>query len=321
MPVEMISPELERIVDLDAQHEVLSDGHGPEESPEDDSRRLGIYPNPEGPVWWAEEGCLYFSDIGHNHRMRWSPADGVSIAHEPTNYANGLTRDPQGRLVGCEQGLRRVTRIEHDGSTTVIANRYRGIRLNRPNDVVCRSDGAIYFSDPGAPSPHCDLDFSGYYMVTPDLGEIVMLVDLKAPNGLAISPDESTLYLTQSRNRRIWAYNLMPNGSINRASERLLFELPESYPAGVFDGMKVDVEGNLYITMGGGIAITNSEGKHLGNIWIEEPPFRVILPWKDQISNCGWGMEDNKTLFYTGLCSMGRIQMKIPGLPVPPRKL
>ena len=213
-----------------------------------------------------------------------------------------------------------MARIEHDGYTTVVANRYQGKRLNRPNDVVARSDGSIYFSDPGAPAQGLDLDVAGYYLVTPDLGDVVLLVDLGSPNGLALSADESLLYLTHSRNRQIWAYDLMRNGSISRPSGRVLCQLKESDPPGVYDGMKVDSEGNLYVAGPAGIWIYDPTGKHLGTIWIKEPPFRQILPWADQIANVGWGGDDWKTLFYTGLASMGRIQMKIPGVPVPQRR-
>ena len=320
MPIERVSPELDRIVSPDEEHEVLSIGYGPEESPDQDSRRAGIFPNPEGPVWIAEGGYLLFSDIGHNRRIKWAPGEGISVFQEPTNYANGLTRDPQGRLVACEQGARRVARIEHDGSTTVVANRYQGRRLNHPNDVAARSDGCIYFSDPGAPAPGLDLDIAGYYLVTPDLGEVVLLLDFGSPNGLALSPDERILYLIHSRNRQVWGYDLMANGSISRPSGRVVYQMKESDPPGVFDGMKVDSEGNLYLAGPGGIWIVDPAGKHLGTIWIKEPPFRQILPWEEQIANVGWGGDDWKTLFYTGLESMGRIQMKIPGVPVPPRR-
>ena len=141
-----------------------------------------------------------FSEVRNNRRMKWSPAEGVTVFHEPTNNANGLTRDPQGRLVMCEGGARRVTRMEPDGSITVVASSYRGQRLNRPNDVVVKSDGSIYFTDPGGPAPDLDLDFSGVYRVSPDLEAINLLVrDFVLPNGLTFSPDESILYINDSQ--------------------------------------------------------------------------------------------------------------------------
>ena len=127
----------------------------------------------EGPVWWKEGGYLLFSDIHNNRRMKYVPGTGVSLFQEPTNRANGLTRDLQGRLVACEHDSRRVTRQELDGSITVVANSFQGRQLNRPNDVVVKSDGCIYFTDPWtspAPPEQWDLTFSGVYRVTPDLG-------------------------------------------------------------------------------------------------------------------------------------------------------
>ena len=316
--IEVISPELERIVSLDEEHEMLGEGFGPEESPEKDSRGLGgVSPCTEGPVWWEEGGFLLFSDITHNRRMKWAPSEGLSVYQEPTNFANGLTRDPQGRLVACEQSRRRVTRIEHDGSVTVIANKYRGTQLNRPNDVIVRSDGCVYFSDPGAPAPGFDLDHASFYMVTPDLGEIVNLLDFGSPNGLDLSPDESILYLVHSRARQVWGYDLSPNGSINRASGRVICQMKDSEGPGVFDGMKVDSEGNIYCAGPGGVWIYDPTGKHLGIIWIKEPWSIPIRTWEEQIANIGWGGSDWKTLFYCGICSMGRIQLKIPGIRIP----
>ena len=140
MPVEQKAEAMERIASQSQEVEWLGSGYGG-----------GAVV--EGPVWWKEGGYLLFSDIGSNQTLKWAPGDGVTVFQEPTNNANGLTRDPQGRLIACEHGARRVTRQEPDGSTTVVANNYQGRRLNRPNDVVVKSDGSIYFSDPGAPEP------------------------------------------------------------------------------------------------------------------------------------------------------------------------
>ena len=158
MPIEQHAPGLERIVDLNQQIEELARGFCGERGPA------------EGPVWWQEDGSLVFSDIGNNRRMKWSPGAGVTLMQEPANEANGLTRDRQGRLVACEHLARRVTRQDPDGSITVIANNYHGHRLNRPNDVVVKSDGSIYFTDPGLGRIESELDFCGVYCVSPDLG-------------------------------------------------------------------------------------------------------------------------------------------------------
>src|SRR6201982_1588204 len=136
--IEQLAPELERIISTSETIRDLADGFGGELGPA------------EGPVWWKEGGYLLFSDIHNNRRMKYTPGKGVTVDKEPTNRANGLTRDLAGRLIACEHDSRRVTRQELDGSITVIANSFQGKRLNRPNDVVVKSDGAIYFTDPGA---------------------------------------------------------------------------------------------------------------------------------------------------------------------------
>jgi len=300
MPIEQLSPELERIASLDQEVEVLGRG----------------FVGGEGPLWWKEGGYFLFSEVRGNRRMKWSPEEGVTVFHEPTNNANGLTRDPQGRLIMCEGGARRVTRMEPDGSITVVANNYHGRRLNRPNDVVVKSDGSIYFTDPGAPAPGMDLDFAGVYRVSPDLGTSNLLVrDFVLPNGLAFSPDERTLYINDSQGvlvrddifrsvGHIRAFDVRANGML--ANGRVLCEL-RGEQSGIPDGMKVDVEGNVYCTGTGGIWIMDSSGKHLG----------TILTGVEHTTNLAWGGEDWKTLFITTPEILTRIQLKIPGIPVP----
>ena len=298
MPIEQLSPELERIV-----------------SPDQDVEELGKdYDLAEGPVWYRDGGYLLFSEINNDRRHRWTPQEGVTLFKEPTGNANGLTRDLQGRLLACETTNHRVTRQEPDGSITVVAGTYQGRRLNSPNDVVVKSDGSIYFTDPGAPAPGLDLDFSGVYRVSPDLGDITLLVrNFFLPNGLAFSPDESTLYVDDSfrfppiANRRgcIRAFDVMPNGMLALASDRVLCELTGPHP-GVPDGMKVDVDGNIYCTGPGGVWVVDPSGKHLG----------TILTGASQTTNCGWGGDDLRTLFITTWDGLYRIQLKIPGLPV-----
>ena len=297
MPIEQVSPELERIVSRDQDIEILGSGYGAAGAPA------------EGPVWWKEGGYLLFSDIGNNCRMKWTPGGGApTLFLEPTNNANGLTRDPQGRLIACEHGTRRVSRLEPDGSITVVANRYQGRRLNRPNDVVVKSDGSIYFTDPGAPAPDLDLDFAGVYRVSPDLGEITLVVrDFLTPNGLAFSPDESVLYINDSRRGHIRAFDMQPNGMLALASDRVFCEMKGDLP-GVPDGMKVDVEGNMYCTASGGVWIMDPKGEHLGSILTGVPP---------ATTNVAWGGEDWKTLFITTFETLASIRLKIAGVPVP----
>ena len=296
MPIEQVLPEVERIVSLDQEPEELGSGYGGDAGPA------------EGPLWWKDGGYLLFSDIGNNRRMKWAPEQGVTLVSEPTNYANGLTRDLQGRLIACEHGTRRVTRQEPGGSITVVSNSYRGARLNRPNDVVVKSDGNIYFTDPGAPSPGLDLDYSGVYLVSPDLGTVTLLIrDFVTPNGLAFSPDESILYINDTRRQHIRAFNMQPNGTLALATDRVFCELKGERP-GVPDGMKVDTEGNVYCGGSGGIWIMDASGKHLG----------IIVHGEEATTNVAWGGDGWKTLYFTTRHTLGRIHLNIPGIPVQP---
>ena len=297
MPIERISQDLDRIVSPDDEVEWLGGGFGVEWGPG------------EGPVWWQEGGYLLFSDIGNNRRLKWALGEEISVFQEPTDNANGLTRDPQGRLIACEHRTRRVTRLESDGSITVVGDRYQGRRLNRPNDVVARSDGSIYFTDPGGlvPSEERELDFSGVYQVSPDLGAINLLVQgFHTPNGLAFSPDESILYINDTSRRQIRAFAVGPDGTLEPGTERVFSELTGERP-GSPDGMKVDMEGNVYCTGPGGVWIIDPAGKHLGTILIEAP----------QTTNICWGGGDWKTLYVIPRHRLGSIRVKIPGVPVP----
>lgn len=309
MPIEQMAASLERIVAASREVEWLGSGYG---GFDEHGRLTGVA---EGPVWWQAGGWwryggyLLFSDIAASRRMRWTPGKGVTIDKEGTNNANGLTRDRMGRLIACEHGARRVTRQELDGSITVVANNYHGRRLNRPNDVVVKSDGAIYFTDPNSRGI-TELDFAGVYRVSPDLGEINLLVrDFIVPNGLAFSPDEKILYINDSRRRHIRAFNLestWQSGMLDLVSDRIFCDLSGT-GRGVPDGMKVDSQGNVYCTGPGGIWIINAAGEHLGTILLGD---RVA-------TNLAFGGDDWTTLFITTYNELGRIQMNLPGLPVP----
>ena len=295
MPIERTSPDLDRLLSVDQQIQELGDGFGGDGGPA------------EGPLWWSDGGYLLFSDIHNNRRMKWSPDEGVTLFQQPTNHANGLTRDLKGRLLACEHSARRVTRQDSDGEITTIANRYRGSRLNRPNDVIVKSDGSIYFTDPGAPAPGLDLDYSGVYMVSPDLDDITLLVgDFITPNGIAFSPDESVLYVNDTRKQHIRAFDVQPNGTLALASDRVLCDLSGDRP-GVPDGMKVDVEGNIYCGGSGGVWVIDPDGNHLG----------TIVHGHDASTNVAFGGEDWKTLFFTTWNTVGSVRVNIPGIPVP----
>ncbi|MSQ07665.1 MAG: SMP-30/gluconolactonase/LRE family protein [Dehalococcoidia bacterium] len=298
MPIEKVAPGLDHIVSTRQQIKELGKGFGGQAGPA------------EGPLWWAEDSCLLFSDIGNNRRMKWSAQGGITLVKEPTNFANGLTRDAQGRLLACEHGTRRVTRQEPDGSITVVANSYRGRRLNRPNDVVCKSDGSIYFSDPGYPTPGLDLDYNGVYQVTPDLATITLISwDFTRPNGLAFSPDEKFLYINDTRRRHIRAFELEPNGMPLLATDRVFCDLNGERP-GNPDGMKVDVEGNVYCGGAGGIWVMDSLGSHLGTIVHGAPA----------TTNMAFGGANWQTLFFTTRNTLGSIDLNIPGMPAPAKK-
>jgi gluconolactonase len=309
MPIEQIAASLERIVSRSREVEWLGSGYG---GVDERGSLTGVA---EGPVWWQpggwwkDGGYLLFSDIAANRRMRWTPGKGVTVDQEGTNNANGLTRDRMGRLVACEHGARRVSRQEFDGSTTVVANAYQGRRLNRPNDVVVKSDGAIYFTDPNTRGV-TELDFAGVYRVSPDLGEINLLVrDFIVPNGLAFSPDEKILYINDSRRRHIRAFNLestWQSGMLDLASDRVFCDLSGNL-RGVPDGMKVDIEGNVYCTGPGGVWIISAAGEHLGTILLGD---RVA-------TNVGFGGGNWTTVFITTYSELGRIQVNIPGISVP----
>jgi gluconolactonase len=298
--IEQMAPELEQIISTSEPIRELASGFGGELGPA------------EGPVWWKEGGYLLFSDIHNNRRMKYTPGKGVIVDKEPTNRANGLTRDLAGRLVACEHDSRRVMRQELDGSTTVVANSFQGRRLNRPNDVVVKSDGCYYFTDPAASiqPDQQDLLFSGVYRVTPDLGTMTLLINhFINPNGLAFSPDESVLYIVDSRRHGIWAFDVMPNGLLAKQTERLFADLGGS-ESGNPDGIKVDTAGNVYTGGSGGLYILDPRGKKLGRIAHGLP----------STSNIAFGGDDWKTLYYTSRSVLSAVNLKIAGLPVPTQK-
>ncbi len=299
MPIERIGPALDRIVDASAEIRELGNGYGGDEGPA------------EGPLWWKDDGgYLLFSDIHNNRRMKWTAGAAPTVFHENTNRSNGLTRDLQGRLLACEHDARRVTRTGHDGSITVVANSFQGRQLNRPNDVVVKSDGCIYFTDPWTlrrAREQWDQTFSGVYRVSADLGSLTLLVaDFLTPNGLAFSPDESILYVNDSRRGHIRSFAVQLDGALDLSTDRVVCDLTGEAP-GVPDGMKVDVEGNLYCGGSGGLWILDSSGKHLGTVVHGQPA----------TTNLAFGGADWKTLFFTSRNTLGSVDVKIAGLPVP----
>jgi gluconolactonase len=295
--IEALDPALDAIIDKSQAIQELASGYGGDLGPA------------EGPLWWKEGGYLLFNDIHSSRRLKYTPGKGVTVDLEPTNRANGLTRDLQGRLLSCEHDTRRVTRRESDGSLTVIANSFQGRRLNRPNDVVVKSDGAIYFTDPGAGivPEEWDLQYSGVYRVTADLGTRSLLTEtFIQPNGIAFTPDERLLYVNDSRRRHIRAFELLPNGMLAKQTDTVFADLAGSEP-GVPDGMKVDVAGNVYCGGSGGLYILNAQGKKLGRIVHGHPA----------TTNIAFGGDDWKTLYFTSRSSLFSVNLKVAGVPVP----
>ncbi len=259
----------------------------------------------EGPIWVSQQKYLLFSDIPANKIYQLTPNGQVTIFRKPSNNSNGLTRDKQGRLIACEHGTRRVTRTEKDGSITVLAAQFNGKPLNSPNDIVVKSDGYIYFTDPpyGIKPEQQEQPIQGVYRLAPDGKEIIVVADdFDKPNGLAFSPDEKQLYIADSERRHIRAFDVQADGKL--ANGRIFYDMKTDKP-GLPDGMKVDVQGHIYCTGGGGVWVFNSQGKHLGTIVTPEVP-----------TNCAWGDDDRQSLYITAQTSIYKIRVNIPGIPV-----
>lgn len=236
----------------------------------------------EGPVWFGDGRYLLWSDLPNNRILRWDEASGaVSVFRGPSNFANGNTRDRQGRLITCEHGSRRVTRTEYDGSITVLCDSYRDKRLNSPNDVVVARDGSIWFTDPpfgltsyydGYKDPQ--LLPQGVYRLDPQTGALSLLIDsIPGPNGLAFSPDERILYIVASRAepREIRAYDVIDG--VRLENERVVIN---AGPGGTPDGFRVDIDGNLWCGWGmgsaelDGVRVFNPAGVPIGHIRLPE---------------------------------------------------
>lgn len=235
---------------------------------------------PEGPVWFADGEYLLWSDIPNNRIMRWTEGAPATVYRYPADNANGNTRDRQGRLITCESGGRRMTRTEHDGTITVLADRFQGKRLNSPNDVVVKSDDSIWFSDPdyGILSDYTgnkaqsEIGANNVYRLDPHTGELsVATGDLVKPNGLAFSPDESILYIADSGvshnpdgPHHIVAYDVVDGVTLTRS------RVFATISPGVADGFRIDMEGNIWTTAGDGVHCYAPDGELIGKIHLPE---------------------------------------------------
>lgn len=256
----------------------------------------------EGPVWFADHDCLYVSDIPNDRILRWSEHGGVSVHRQPSGFANGHARDMQGRLLGCSHHDRCITRTELDGKSTVLANRYRGKRLNSPNDIVCKSDGTIWFSDP---LYGISTDYEGgkqvsdlppaLYRLQPGTGDLTVVAnDFEGPNGLAFSPDERLLYVAETggqfdREPRqyIRRFNVHEDGHLS-GGERFHKITP-----GFCDGLRVDEQGNIWSSAADGVHCISPEGKLLG---------KILTP--SLVSNLAFGGRNRSRLF---ICASHRL--------------
>ncbi len=302
--IERLDPALDALIAKDAKIEKLAGG----------------ITWAEGPVW--KDGALLFSDVPANIVYRWAPGMQQALpfltpsggSDDRTGFSepgsNGLALDAQGRLILCQDATRRLARMEPDGSFTVLVDRFEGKKFNSPNDLAIARNGDIYFTDPpyglkgGDKSPLKEMPFAGVFRLAADGSVSLQLKDLGYPNGIALSPDEKTLYvgLTDPAFPRILAYDVQPDGSV--AHERLFFDarpLQSQGLKGSCDGMKVDIHGNIFTSGPGGFLVLSPEGKHLGSIHSG-----------DLIANANWG-DDGSTLYLAGNHTLLRVKTLTKG--------
>jgi gluconolactonase len=270
----------------------------------------------EGPIWNQEGDFLLFSDMPGDVRRRWSERDGVEEIMRPSNKCNGMVYDAEGNLLVCEHVTSSVVRERPDGTRETIASHYRGKELNAPNDVITRSDGTIYFSDPtygrmpgfGIERDQ-DLSFQGVYRIAPGGGDPELVVgedEFEQPNGLCFSPDESLLYINDSTRALIRVYDVNADGTL--ASGRLFFEGIGSgiVEEGIADGMKCDAGGNIWVTGPGGVWVISAQAEQLGVVEVPE-----------NVGNIAWGGSDWKTLYMPSSTSLYRVPTKVASAHLP----
>lgn len=264
----------------------------------------------EGPLYLPAWRQLVFSDIPNDRMLRWDEETGaVGLFRAPAGHGNGNTLDREGRLISCEQGNRRVTRTEHDGSTTVIADRYQGMRFNSPNDAVVRSDGSIWFSDPtfGITSDYeghraqSEIGAANVYRVDPGTGEVRLAADgFTGPNGLVFSPDERELFVSDTSAGRVRAFEVRDDGTL--ADGRVF---AEAGGGAAFDNIRFDDGGRLWAAaMGDGVHCYDPDGTLIGRLRVPEP-----------VSNIAFGGPKNNRLFITATTSLYSLVMSVTGLP------
>jgi gluconolactonase len=295
MEIDMAAPGFERIVPRSSEMEVIA----------------GDLQFGEGPVWNKRTGEFFWVDIIGDTIWKWKRGVGRTVVMRPSYKADGMTFDQQGRLVVAGWSWRRVWRMEKDGSIQTLCSQFDGQKLNSPNDIVVKSDGSIYFTDPSGGLYNVEmqgedvqryLDYHAVFRIAPDGKTTIAVKDFTYPNGLAFSSDEKLLYINDTRENLIKVYDVNPDGTVGNG--RLFAKLvgPE---AGVADGMKIDVEGNVYCTGPAGIQVFAPDGKLLG---------RIKIP--GHATNLGFGDDDWRALYVTTYTSVFRIPLGVAGLPV-----
>ena len=294
MGIEIRDTRVLEIVSDDIELEVLGEGFG----------------FTEGPIWHPVEKHLTFSDIPGNRMHRWSEETGVTVYREPSNLTNGNTYDKEGRILSCEHGTSRVVREEPDGTINVLASHWDGKELNSPNDIVVRSNGDIFFTDPtfgradhtGIPR-ELELDFTAVYKISGETGELVMLRnDFTQPNGLAFTQDERFLYVADTPEMHIRKFDVDDDGTLTGGD---VFGRSTGQGAGAPDGLKVDANDNVYCCGPGGVHIYSPDGVCLGVI--QTPAF---------CANFTWGSDDYLTFYMTSSNHLYRVPVKVPGVPL-----
>ena len=301
MSIIRLQPEIDDLIPADARVERVASG----------------FTFTEGPLW-RPSGVLWFSDVVGNVVRQWSPDGNVTELLRPGGYdgnrlpvggfvgPNGMTAGPDGAVMLCQHGNRRIVRIARDMTVTTLVDRFEGKRLNAPNDVVYRSDGTLFFSDPpyglpaGDDDPDKDLPFNGIFKLRDGKLDPVIR-DLSRPNGLAFSPDERTLYVSNSdEKRRVWLkYDVAADGSVSRG--HVFFDATNHREPGVPDGLKIDVRGNIWATGPSVLFVFSPDGRHLGTITPPEDP-----------ANCAWG-DDGRSLYMTAETGIYRLKTSVMG--------
>jgi gluconolactonase len=261
----------------------------------------------EGPAWHAGQKTLFFSDIIGNTMYHWSARNGVKVFRKPSHMANGNTWDREGRLLSCEHATSRVSRTDADGNYEVLASHYQGRELNSPNDIVVSRNGSVFFTDPNSGrgprygvEREQELDFQGVYKLDPGSRELTLLVDdFVLPNGLCFSPDESRLFVNDTRRQHIRVFDVKDDFTI--CNSRVWASTDGDRP-GVADGMKLDSEGNLYSSGSGGIHVFDPNGIRLG-----------VIQTPEVAANFTWVGDDLDELLMTATSSIYRLRVKIPG--------